>query len=142
DRGAVCMPALEGMRTRTTGRVDIFPGVPHPCGKIEYRPSDHPTVSRAFAASAAGGVWHEKTGFRYRKPVSSLSENLLRKGSNAYVRFAFALLAELHGPVYESEQRVILADTDVLAGVVDRTALTDDDVAGLCELTAEQLDAE
>ena len=37
---------------------------------------------------------------------------------------------------------MILAHAYILAGVVNRAALTDDDVARLCELTAEQFDAE
>ena len=60
----------------------------------------------------------------------------------AYIRFAFAFLAELHGSVYESEERVVLAHAYVLAGIVHRSALTNDNVARLCELTAEQFDAE
>lgn len=67
---------------------------------------------------------------------------LLAQRGNADVGFALALLAELYGSVYECEEGVILAHADVFTGVVDRAALTDDDVARLCELAAEQFDAE
>ena len=59
-----------------------------------------------------------------------------------YIRFAFAFLAELHGSVYESEERVVLAHAYVFTGVVHRAALANDDVARLCEQATEQFDAE
>ena len=55
----------------------------------------------------------------------------------AYIRFAFAFLAELHGSVYESEERVVFTDTHVFTGVVNRAALTNDNVARLSELATE-----
>ena len=67
---------------------------------------------------------------------------LLAERGNAYVRFSFALLAEFYRSVDESEERVVLAHAYVLTGVVHRAALANDDVARLCELTAEQFDAE
>ena len=80
-----------------------------------------------------------------RLPVPALTPplgTLLAQRGNADVGFALALLAELYGSVYECEEGVILAHADVFTGVVDRAALTDDDVARLCELAAEQFDAE
>ena len=67
---------------------------------------------------------------------------LLAERGNAYVRFSFALLAEFYRSVDESEERVVLAHAYVFTGVVHRAALANDDVARLCELTAEQFDAE
>ena len=48
----------------------------------------------------------------------------------------------LDDAVYESEERVVLAHAYVFTGIVHRSALTNDNVARLCELTAEQFDAE
>ena len=59
-----------------------------------------------------------------------------------YERTVFAALAELHGAINHGEQRVVLADTHVLAGVVLGTALTHDDVASNDVLTAEDLHAQ
>ena len=61
---------------------------------------------------------------------------------NAHERTALAFLAERYRSVYQREERVILTHADVLTGTVYRAALTDDDVARLCELAAEQFDAE
>ena len=69
-------------------------------------------------------------------------EGLLAQGGYADIRFTFAFLAELNGSVYESEERVVFAHADIFTGIVYRSALTNDDVARLCELTTEQFDAE
>lgn len=71
-----------------------------------------------------------------------LMERLLAQGSYAHVRFACAFLAEFDGAVYKGEERVIFTDTHVFTGVVNRAALTNDNVARLCELATEQFDAE
>ena len=63
-------------------------------------------------------------------------------GHYVSVRFACAFLAEFDGAVYKGEERVIFTDTHVFTGVVNRAALTNDNVARLCELAAEQFDAE
>lgn len=84
----------------------------------------------------------KKTSGGIRKSSYRFSPALFGQRGDAYIRFAFAFLAERHRAVYQCEQRVVLAHADVLARVVHRAALTDDDVASLCELTAEQFDAE
>ena len=66
---------------------------------------------------------------------------LLAQRSNAYIRFAFAFFAEGNRAVNQCEERVILADTYVLARIVDSTSLPYDDVAGLYDLTAEFLES-
>ena len=67
---------------------------------------------------------------------------LFAQRSYADVRLALALLAESDRTVDQREERMILTHAYVLTGVVNRAALTNDDVARLCELTAEQFDAE
>lgn len=62
--------------------------------------------------------------------------------SYAYIRFAFAFLAEDHRTVYQSEQSMILAHTYILARIMHGSALTYNDVAGFGKLTAEQLYAQ
>lgn len=66
-----------------------------------------------------------------------LMERLLAQGSYAHVRFACAFLAEFDGAVYKGEERVVFTDTHVFTGVVNRAALTNDNVARLCELPTE-----
>ena len=48
---------------------------------------------------------------------------------------------EVDYAVNQSEERVVLAHTDILAGIVNRTALTHDDVTGDAILTAPNLNA-
>lgn len=67
---------------------------------------------------------------------------LLAQRSNAYIRFAFAFFAEGNRAVNQCEERVILADTYVLARIVDSTSLANDDVASFSELTTEKFDTE
>ena len=67
---------------------------------------------------------------------------LLAQRSNAYIRFTFAFFAEGNRAVNQCEERVILADTYVLARIVDSTSLANDDVASFSELTTEKFDAE
>lgn len=52
-------------------------------------------------------------------------------------RFVLAAFVELDDTVAESEQGMVFAHSDILARVVDRTALTHDDVAGDAGLTAK-----
>ena len=66
-----------------------------------------------------------------------IMERLLAQGSYAHVRFACAFLAEFDGAVYKGEERVIITDTHVITGVVNRAALTNDNVARLSELATE-----
>ena len=66
---------------------------------------------------------------------------LLAQRSNAYIRFTFAFFAEGNRAVNQCEERVILADTYVLARIVDSTSLANDD-ASFSELTTEKFDAE
>ena len=67
---------------------------------------------------------------------------LLAQRSNAYIRVTFAFFAEGNRAVNQCEERVILADTYVLARIVDSTSLANDDVASFSELTTEKFDAE
>ena len=62
---------------------------------------------------------------------------LLAQGSYAHIGFACAFLAEFDGAVYKGEERVVFTDTHVFTGVVNRAALTNDDVARLSELATE-----
>lgn len=55
---------------------------------------------------------------------------------------AFFADGELHGAVYESVEGVVAADAYVEAGVMLCAALALDDVAGLADLSAEDLDAQ
>lgn len=50
-------------------------------------------------------------------------------------------LLELDSAITEGVERVVLAHTHVLTGVVDGTALTDDDVTGDAMLTAKDFHA-
>ena len=67
---------------------------------------------------------------------------LLAQRSNAYIRFTFAFFAEGNRAVNQCEERVILADTYVLARIVDSTSLANDDVAGDNGFAAELLHTE
>ena len=67
---------------------------------------------------------------------------LLGQRSDADERAALAFFAERYRSVDQSEERMVLTHADVLTGIVHRAALTDDDVARLGELAAEQFDAE
>src|SRR3954465_8081439 len=53
-----------------------------------------------------------------------------------------AARAEAHRPGLEGEEGVVAATADVHAGVEVRSALADDDLAGLDDLAAEALDPE
>src|SRR5438067_3278902 len=55
---------------------------------------------------------------------------------------AEAAVAECHAAVLKREQRVVLADSDIGAGIPAGTALTHDDVAGANRFAAELLHAE
>ena len=57
------------------------------------------------------------------------------------IGFVIGLLAEHNCTVNQCEQGVILADSDVVAGVMLGSTLTYDDIAGDDFLTAEDLDA-
>ena len=52
------------------------------------------------------------------------------------------LAGELYGSIYKSIESVVLAHTDVPVRIVDCTALTDDDIAGLNDLAAEFLETQ
>ena len=102
-----------------------------------------------FAARSSGCVcrasgFQETSGLPKGEAacVVFLMERLLAQGSYAHVRFACAFLAEFDGAVYKGEERVVFTDTHVFTGVVNRAALTNDNVARLCELTAKKFDAE
>ena len=66
---------------------------------------------------------------------------VLLGGDNADKGTILTAFVELHHTVDEGVERMVLAHTDILAGIVGRTALADDDVAGDALLTAENLNA-
>lgn len=75
-------------------------------------------------------------------PLSCVAYGTLTHlGSYAHVRFACAFLQNSTVPS-TGRRRVIFTDTHVFTGVVNRAALTNDNVARLCELATEQFDAE
>ena len=67
---------------------------------------------------------------------------LLANGSYLHEGFAVCFLVEANGTIYECKESVVLAHTHVLTGIVNSTPLTDENVACLCKLTAEQFNAE
>jgi hypothetical protein len=68
---------------------------------------------------------------------------LQRSGSYNDVHYtASAACTELHRACLQSEQRVIATAANACAGVEMGTALADDDLAGLNDLTAEALYAQ
>ena len=62
-------------------------------------------------------------------------------GSNRYDAAVAVSAVEGNNAVFERIERVVLAHADILAGIVNRTALTDDDVTGDALLTAPDLNA-
>ena len=60
-------------------------------------------------------------------------------GDDADEAAVLTAFVKLHDAVDEGVERVVLTHADVLAGVVDGAALTDDDVAGDSLLTTENL---
>ena len=61
--------------------------------------------------------------------------------SYAYVRLSRSLLAEYYCTVNQREEGVILTHTYVVTRIVNRTSLTNDDVACFSELTTEKFNA-
>ena len=68
-------------------------------------------------------------------------KKLLFNGKYGDVRTVFAAFVELNDAVDKCKEGVVLTHADVLAGVVGRAALADNDVAGDALLTAENLNA-
>ncbi len=54
--------------------------------------------------------------------------------------FSAGFFLELNRAVNQREKGVILTHSDIHAGIMDRTSLADDDIAGFGELTAENFD--
>src|SRR5207247_4876306 len=73
-----------------------------------------------------------------RTTVPRLARRGLRHRDYGYVGAAFGFGLELDSPVGQCEQRVILADAHVLAGVPFGAALARKDIAGEHRLAAEQ----
>ncbi len=48
-------------------------------------------------------------------------------------------LPEFNNTIAESEQRIVFSNTNIFTGMVNGTALTNDNVAGDCRLAAEDL---
>src|ERR1043165_4079679 len=80
----------------------------------------------------AGGSW-KSTGLLGRS---------LRHRKDGYVGAAFGFGIERNATVDLGEERVVLADTHILAGVPLGAALAHDNVAGRTGFAAKQLDAE
>ena len=72
----------------------------------------------------------------------SLNPFLVLERNDGDVGFVLSLLGELDGTVDKGIQGVVLTHTDIGIRVVDGTTLTDDDVTGLHDLTAELLKTE
>jgi len=66
----------------------------------------------------------------------------LRHRYNGHVGAAFSFRCELNLSIDEREQRVILAGTDIVAGVPFGAALASKDIAGEHDLAAGRLQAE
>ena len=67
--------------------------------------------------------------------LGGLGQSVVR-GNDVHDRLAFAAFGEQHAAIDQSEDRVILAETDIFACVVFRAALADDNVAGKDDFTA------
>ena len=80
------------------------------------------------------------------KPVSNSKPLGMRSGfgrrNDGYVALVAAATAEFHHSVREGVEGVVLADADVVAGVVLGTALANENVACDADLTAVDLDAQ
>src|SRR3954464_11602457 len=74
--------------------------------------------------------------------VHRLFGRSLRHRKDGYVGAAFGFGIERHATIDLGEQGVVLADTDILAGVPLGAALARDNVAGHAGLPAKQLHAE
>ena len=74
--------------------------------------------------------------------INNLFGNLTFDRKDGDIGLAFALLLELDDAIAQSIQRVVFAHTDVLAGIVLRTALADDDVTGNGCLSTEKFHSE
>ena len=61
----------------------------------------------------------------------------LRLRLNGDVRAVVPFLAEYHHAVHQCKQGMVFADTYIISGVVYCSALTHENVAGLCSLTPE-----
>src|SRR5688572_32169478 len=85
-----------------------------------------------IAPGMPGATWCSRWGWTNRRGLRA------RRGEFADVDLA---ALELDGAVLEREDRVVLAEADVEAGVELRAALADDDPAGGDELPAEHLHA-
>ncbi len=70
----------------------------------------------------------------------SICKSLLG-GDYADVAAVLTAFVELHHAVDEGVESVVLTHADVLAGIMDGTALADDDIAGDALLTTENLNA-
>ena len=73
---------------------------------------------------------------------TNLSLAALREGDNRHVTLVTGFLLEFHDALAQSEQRVVLANTDVGAGIVLRAALANDDGAGRSGLTTKDFNTQ
>lgn len=93
-------------------------------------------------------MWHKKPdrqSFGGRETIyamKNLFSDCCFDREDGDVASAFLLFLELDDTVTQCIQSVILAHTDVLAGIVLRAALTDDDVASNGGLTTEKFHSE
>jgi len=59
-----------------------------------------------------------------------------------YERAVFVSFGENNATVYQSEQGVVFADPHIATGMMTGTALADDDIAAVGQLSAKNLDAQ
>ena len=78
-------------------------------------------------------------------PGEDQSQNYEKKllfcGNHGNEASVFAAFVEFHHTVDQSIERIVLAHSDILSGIVDGATLTHDDVAGDALLTTENLHA-
>lgn len=79
---------------------------------------------------------------KHRRGTLGAEETCLLGGLYANVTAILCLPSELHRSADFREQRVVISETDVLAGVELCSPLADQDLAGLHELAVEPLHAQ
>jgi len=68
---------------------------------------------------------------------TNLSLAALREGDNRHVTLVTGFLLEFHDALAQRKERVVLANSDVVAGIVLGAALANDDGAGRSGLTTK-----
>ena len=73
--------------------------------------------------------------------MKKITYTFLFCGNHGNERAVFTAFVEFHNTVDESIQRMVSSHTDILAGVMSGTTLTDNNVAGDALLTTKNLNA-